>query len=72
VQRLPGHTRLGAFREIVSLRRGHNIAVVAAARRQLEYVYYALRDHQVRADLRAPAPPAPNPATTAAPQELFS
>jgi hypothetical protein len=29
--------------------------VVAAARRQLEYVFYALRDHHVTADLRTPA-----------------
>ena len=36
------------------LRRGHNIGVVAAARRQIEYVYYALRDHHVRA-LHSPA-----------------
>jgi transposase len=48
VQRLPKHTRLGTFREQVAARRGRNIAVVAAARRQLEYVYYALRDHHVR------------------------
>src|SRR4051794_30681235 len=48
VQRLPGHTRLGAFRDRIAAKRGHNIAVVAAARRQLEYVYYALRDHHVR------------------------
>ena len=65
VQRLPGHTRLGAFRDRVADKRGHNIAVVAAARRQLEYVYYALRDHHVRADLRAPAPTAPTTAATA-------
>ena len=30
-------------------RRGRNIGVVAAARRQLEFVFYALRDHHVRA-----------------------
>jgi hypothetical protein len=55
VQRLSGTTRLGAFRDTIAAKRGHNIAVVAAARRQLEYVYYALRDHQVTADLRTPA-----------------
>jgi transposase len=49
VQKLPKTTRLGAFRDQVAARRGHNIGVVAAARRQLEYVYYALRDHHVRA-----------------------
>ena len=48
VQRLPKHAVLGAFRDQVAARRGTNIAVVAAARRQLEYVYYALRDHHVR------------------------
>jgi transposase len=66
VQRLPGTTLLGAFRDKVAARRGHNIAVVAAARRQLEYVYYALRDHHIRADLRTAAapPPATAPAST--------
>jgi transposase len=48
VQRLPKTARLGAFRDQVAARRGHNIGVVAAARRQLEYLYYALRDHHVR------------------------
>jgi transposase len=72
VQRLPGHTRLGTFRDAIAAKRGHNIGVVAAARRQLEYVYYALRDHHVRADLRTPAPPAPDPTTTASPQGLAS
>jgi hypothetical protein len=55
VQRLPATTRLGAFRDGVAARRGHNIGVVAAARRQLEYVFYALRDHHVATDLRTPA-----------------
>jgi hypothetical protein len=54
VQRLPAHTRMGAFRDHVGGKRGQNIGVVAAARRQLEYVYYALRDHHVRG-LRQPA-----------------
>jgi transposase len=48
VQRLPTHTRLGAFRDQVAARRGAAIGVVAAARKQLELVYYALRDHHVR------------------------
>lgn len=65
VQRLPGHAPLGAFRDRVAAKRGHNIAVVAAARRQLEYVYYALRDHHVRADLRAPVSPASTTTATA-------
>ena len=49
VQILPAHTRVGAIRERVAARRGRNIGVVAAARCQLELVYYALRDHHVRA-----------------------
>jgi transposase len=48
VQRLPAHTRMGAFRDQIGAKRGQHIGVVAAARRQLEYVYYALRDHHVR------------------------
>lgn len=49
VQILPAHTRAGAMRERVAARRGHNIGVVAAARLQVEFVFYALRDHHVRA-----------------------
>ncbi|MEV0291914.1 IS110 family transposase [Kribbella sp. NPDC050820] len=49
VQILPDTTAVGQFRDRVAARRGHNIGVVAAARRQLEYVFYALRDHHVRA-----------------------
>jgi transposase len=49
VQILPGHTKVGAVRERVAARRGRNIGVVAAARVQVELVYYALRDHHVRA-----------------------
>jgi len=49
VQILPKTTAIGQFRDRVGAHRGHNIGVVAAARRQLEYVYYALRDHHVRA-----------------------
>ena len=49
VQLLPGHTKVGAVRERVAARRGRNIGVVAAARAQVELVYYALRDHHVRA-----------------------
>jgi transposase len=54
VQILPKTSHVGQLREQVAARRGRNIGVVAAARRQLEYVYYALRDHHVRA-LRTPA-----------------
>jgi transposase len=53
VQILPAHTRVGAIRERVAARRGRNIGTVAAARAQLELVFYALRDHHVRA-LRRP------------------
>jgi transposase len=49
VQVLPKTTAVGQIRERVAARRGRNIGVVAAARRQLEYVFYALRDHHVRA-----------------------
>jgi hypothetical protein len=38
----------------VAARRGRNIGVVAAVRKQLELVYYGLRDHTVRA-LQPPA-----------------
>jgi hypothetical protein len=49
VQILPKTSKVGQVREQVGARRGHNIGVVAAARRQIEYVFYALRDHHVRA-----------------------
>jgi transposase len=49
VQKAPKHTPVRQLRDRVEARRGHNIATVAAARRQLELVFYALRDGQVRA-----------------------
>jgi transposase len=49
VQILPKTSHIGELRERVGARRGRNIGVVAAARKQLGYVYYALRDHHVRA-----------------------
>jgi transposase len=49
VQILPATTRIGAIRDRIGATRGRNIGVVAAARHQLEYVFYALRDHHVRA-----------------------
>ena len=59
IQRVSGHTRIGQHRDRVAARRGRNIGVVAAAREQLELVYYGLRDHTVRAPLhRPPAAPA--------------
>ena len=48
-------TRIGARRDRVAARRGRNIATVAAARELLELVFYALRDHHVRALHGAPA-----------------
>jgi transposase len=53
VQILPKTSRVGSIRDRVGARRGRNIGVVAAARQQVEYVFYALRDHHVRA-LRPP------------------
>jgi transposase len=49
VQILPKTSTVGQLRDRVAARRGRNIGVVAAARRQVEYVFYALRDHHVRA-----------------------
>jgi len=49
VQVLPKTSVVGQIRDRIGARRGRNIGVVAAARRQLEYVFYALRDHHVRA-----------------------
>src|SRR3954454_12589358 len=44
VQILPATSVVGRTRERVGDRRGHHVGVVAAARQQLEYVFYALRD----------------------------
>jgi len=49
VQLIGPHTRVGALRDRVAARRGTNIGKVAAARLQMEYVFYALRDGHVRA-----------------------
>ncbi|MFC0112285.1 transposase [Kibdelosporangium aridum] len=49
VQVLPKTSTIGAFRARIGAKRGRNIGVVAAARKQLGHVYYALRDHHVRA-----------------------
>jgi transposase len=49
VKRVGPHSRVGALRDRVADRRGANIGAVAAARLQVEYVFYALRDHHVRA-----------------------
>ncbi|HUG51438.1 MAG TPA: IS110 family transposase [Terrimesophilobacter sp.] len=55
VKRLGPHTGVGPLKTRVADRRGKNIGAVAAARRQVEHVYYALRDGHVRALRRGPA-----------------
>jgi transposase len=49
IKRVGPRTRIGALRDRVADRRGANIGAVAAARQQMEYVFYALRDGHVRA-----------------------
>jgi transposase len=49
VKNIPAGSVVGLLRERVADRRGRNIGSVAAARRQLEFVFYALRDGHVRA-----------------------
>jgi transposase len=49
IKRVGPRTRVGALRDRVADRRGANIGAVAAARQQMEYVFYALRDGHVRA-----------------------
>ncbi|MEV5302165.1 IS110 family transposase [Amycolatopsis methanolica] len=53
-QRLSAEHAVGAFRDRIATKRGRNIAVVAAARKQVGHVYHALRDHHVRALQRGP------------------
>ena len=55
VKRVGPHHGSGRLRDRVADRRGRNIGAVAAAREQIELVFYALRDHHVRA-LHPPAP----------------
>ena len=54
VQVLSKTSAIGAFRDRIGAKRGRNIAVVAAARKQIGHVYHALRDHHVRAIHRNP------------------
>jgi transposase len=55
VKILPETSHIGAIRDKVAHRRGNrNIGAVAAARKQLELVFYGLRDHHVRALHRSP------------------
>jgi transposase len=49
VKNIPAASVAGVMRERVADRRGRNVGAVAAARRQLEFVFYALRDGHVRA-----------------------
>lgn len=49
VKALGPATVVGAYKKQVADRRGKNIGTVAAARKQTEFVFYALRDHHVRA-----------------------
>ncbi len=58
VKALPTTSTVGHIRDRVAVRRGRNIGAVAAARRQVEYVFYALRDHHVRALHSQPHPTA--------------
>jgi transposase len=57
IQRVGKTSRIAQVRQQVGARRGRNVGAVAAARVQLEYVFYALRDHHVRA-LHGPKTPA--------------
>jgi transposase len=54
VKNVPKHSQVGMLKARVADRRGTNVGTVAAARRQTELVFYALRDHHVRA-LHPPA-----------------
>lgn len=65
VKRLGPTSVVGAYKQQVAERRGKNIGTVAAARKQTEFVFYALRDHHVRA-LHPPRPPNPAAAGAAA------
>jgi transposase len=58
VKALSPRTPVGAYKKHVADRRGKNIGTVAAARKQVEFVFYALRDHHVRA-LHPPGPRPP-------------
>lgn len=49
VKALGPRTEVGQLRERVAAKHGRNVGAVAAARRQIEHVYYALRDGYVRA-----------------------
>ena len=65
VKSLGPTTVVGAYKKQVADRRGKNIGTVAAARKQTEFVFYALRDHHVRA-LHPPRSPSRAASTGAA------
>lgn len=48
-QRMPKGTKLESDFERIAARRGKKIARVAIARKIVTYVYYGMRDHQIRA-----------------------
>jgi transposase len=55
VKILPETSHIAAIRDKVAHRRGNrNIGAMAAAQKQLELVFYGLRDHHVRALHRSP------------------
>jgi transposase len=58
VSKLGPRTVVGGYKHRVADRRGKNVGKVAAARKQTEFVFYALRDHHVRA-LHPPRHPTP-------------
>ena len=66
VKRLGTNSITGAYKKQVADRRGKNIGTVAAARKQTEFIFYALRDHHVRA-LHPPRPQG-SPPSSAAPE----
>jgi transposase len=65
VSKLSPRTPVGALKARVAATRGTNVGKVAAARRQVELVFYALRDHHVRA-LQPPLAPRPSQSPGAA------
>jgi transposase len=56
ISKLGPRTVIGAYKKQVADRRGKNVGKVAAARKQVEFVFYALRDQHVRALHRSSHP----------------
>src|SRR4029077_836729 len=65
VKRIGAHTVVGGYKAQVADRRGKNVGTVAAARKQIDFVFYALRDPHVRA-LYPPGSPRRQPSAGAA------